>query len=138
MTRGPQKPDMSKNKLTIDEDLIRKLAADGCAVSCHDPELTKEQVQALGFTYITEQGLLTSERNLCGFCHQAAHIEAAALRRAFRRRSPPCRGDCAPQHEQSYANQAVNVRCPLTDSERGPIVVGQGRRKPKGTEEKRP
>jgi hypothetical protein len=38
-------------------------------------------LHAAGFTYVTEQGLLTSRRNLCGFCHQAAHIEAAALRR---------------------------------------------------------
>lgn len=34
-----------------------------------------------GFAHVTEQGLLTRRRNLCGFCHQAAHIEAAALRR---------------------------------------------------------
>lgn len=38
-------------------------------------------LHAAGFTYITEQGMLTSRRNLCGFCHQAAHIEAAILRR---------------------------------------------------------
>ena len=32
-------------------DLIRKLSEDGCAVCTHDPELSKEQVEALGFTY---------------------------------------------------------------------------------------
>ncbi len=41
-------PDTRNSKV---HDLIRKLAADGCEVSCHDPELTKQQVQALGFTY---------------------------------------------------------------------------------------
>ena len=41
-------PDTRNSKV---HDLIRKLTADGCSVSAHDPELTKEQVQALGFTY---------------------------------------------------------------------------------------
>lgn len=41
-------PDTRNSKV---HDLIRKLAADGCSVSCHDPELTENQVKALGFTY---------------------------------------------------------------------------------------
>jgi hypothetical protein len=39
-------------------------------------------LRQLGFSAVTEHGLLTSHGNLCGFCHQAAHIEATALRRA--------------------------------------------------------
>lgn len=34
-------------------DVIRKLASQGCVISAHDPELTKEQVEALGLTYGT-------------------------------------------------------------------------------------
>lgn len=43
-------PDTRNAKI---HDLIRKLSDSGCAVSCHDPELTKEQVEELGFFYGT-------------------------------------------------------------------------------------
>jgi len=39
-------PDTRNSKI---HDLIRKLAADGCTVTAHDPELTTEQIQRLGF-----------------------------------------------------------------------------------------
>ncbi len=41
-------PDTRNSKV---HDLIRKLAEAGCTVSAHDPELTPEQVKALGFSY---------------------------------------------------------------------------------------
>ncbi len=41
-------PDTRNSKI---HDVIRKLAESGCTVSAHDPELTKEQVKALGFEY---------------------------------------------------------------------------------------
>lgn len=43
-------PDTRNAKI---HDLIKKLADSGCTVSCHDPELTTEQVKELGFTYNT-------------------------------------------------------------------------------------
>lgn len=41
-------PDTRNSKI---HDVIRKLTDSGCIVSAHDPELTKEQVQELGFAY---------------------------------------------------------------------------------------
>ncbi len=43
-------PDTRNSKI---HDLIQKLVDSGCSVVCHDPELTKEQVEELGFTYGT-------------------------------------------------------------------------------------
>lgn len=41
-------PDTRNSRI---HDLIRKLSADGALVQCHDPELTKKQVEDLGFDY---------------------------------------------------------------------------------------
>ncbi len=45
------KEDIPDTRNSKSHDVIRKLTAMGCDVSCHDAELTKEQTEAIGFKY---------------------------------------------------------------------------------------